>query len=264
LAANARKQLTLGAVLGLGLLTKVSVLVLVPPLLAAGVSALRRGGAAWSAVAGAAARVGGVCAALSGWYYVRNWIRLGHPFVGGWDPARGIEWWQDPGYRTWQQYRSFGESLIHPIYAGTNGLWDGLHTTMWLDGMLSGKVGGTFPPWNLAPLLAGAWLGLLPLALILLGTGRAIVRAARGESDGLAFCAVAVCAGLTAVIWISLTVPTYSAIKATYLLGFLPCFGVLAAAGYETLARRTWLRSLLAGAIGCWAMFAYAAYFVIE
>ena len=29
---------------------------------------------------------------------------------------------------------------------------------MWLDGMLSGKVGGTLPPWNLAPLLAGAWL----------------------------------------------------------------------------------------------------------
>jgi hypothetical protein len=178
--------------------------------------------------------------------------------------VRGILWWQDPGYRTWKQLLSFGESLIHPIYAGTNGLWDGLHSTMWLDGMLSGKAGGTLPPWNLAPLLAGAWLGLLPLALILLGAGRAIVRAARGEIDGLAFCAVAICFGLTAVIWISLTVPTYSSIKATYLLGFLPCFGVLAASGYETLAGRTWLRLLLAGGIGCWAVFAYAAYFAIE
>jgi hypothetical protein len=263
LAANTRKQLTLGLVLGLALLTKVSVLVLVPPLLAAGVSALRRSGAPWHAVALAAARVGGVCALVSGWYYIRNWIRLGHPFVGGWDPARGILWWQDPGYRTWEQYRSFGESLIHPIFAGTNGLWDGLYSTMWLDGMLSGKFGGTLPPWNLAPLLAGAWLGLLPLALILIGAGRSITRAARGGNDRLAFCAVAIFFGLIAVIWISVTVPTYSAIKATYLLGFLPCFGVLAAAGYETLARQSWLRVLLAGGIGCWAVFAYVAYFAI-
>jgi hypothetical protein len=250
-------------VLGLGLLTKVSLLVLVPPLLAAGVSSLRRGGASWSAIAGAVGRVGGVCAVVSGWYYARNWILLGRPFVGGWDPSRGIVWWQDPGYRTWQQYLSFGESLMRPIYAGTNGLWDGLHATMWLDGMLSGKVGGTLPPWNFAPLLAGAWLGLLPLALMVLGAGRGIARAVRGESDGLAFCAVAVCAGLAAVIWISLTVPTYSSIKATYLLAFLPCFGVLAAAGYEPLARRAWARPLLAGGIACWAVFAYAAYFAI-
>lgn len=264
LAANPRRQLTLGLVLGLGLLTKVSVLVLVPPLLAAGVSALRRSGARWHTVAAGVARVGGACALVSGWYYVRNWIRLGHPFVGGWDPARGIVWWQDPGYRTWEQYLSFGESLTHPIYAGTNGLWDGLHSTMWLDGMLSGKTLEMLPPWNLAPFLAGAWLGLFPLALILLGAGRAIVRAARGEEDGLAFCAVAIFCGLIAVIWISLTVPTYSSIKATYLLGFLPCFGVLAASGYETLARQTWLRVLLAGGIGCWAVFAYVAYFAIR
>lgn len=263
LAASSRRQLTLGVALGLGLLTKVSVLVLVPPLLGVGVSALRRHGASWSAVAGAVARVGGVCAVVSGWYYVRNWIRLGHPFVGGWDPERGIVWWQDPGYRTWEQYLSFGESLMRPIYAGTNGLWDGLHATMWLDGMLSGKVGGTLPPWNLAPMLAGAWLGLVPLALLLLGTGRAVARAARGEGGGLAFCGAAVCTGLTAVIWISLTVPAYSSIKATYLLGFLPCIGVLAAAGYEKLARRTSLRLLLTGGIACWAVFAYAAYFAI-
>ncbi|MBW2693619.1 MAG: glycosyltransferase family 39 protein [Deltaproteobacteria bacterium] len=262
-AAIPRKQLALGVVLGLGLLTKVSVLVLVPPILAAGVSALRRSGATWQTTAVAVARVGGACTLVSGWYYVRNWIRLGHPFVGGWDPARGILWWQDPGYRTWEQYLSFGESLIHPIFAGTHGLWDGLHSTMWLDGMLSGKFGGTLPPWNLAPLLAGAWLGLLPLALILIGVGRSLWRAARGESDGLAFSAVAICFGLIAVSWISVTVPTYSAIKATYLLGFLPCFGVLAAAGYEALARQTWPRALLAGGIGCWAVFAYVAYFAI-
>jgi hypothetical protein len=38
---------------------------------------------------------------------------------------------------------------------------------------------------------------------------------------------------------------------------------VLAAAGYETLARQTWPRALLAGGIGCWAVFAYVAYFAI-
>ncbi|MBW2495541.1 MAG: hypothetical protein JRE43_12370 [Deltaproteobacteria bacterium] len=263
LAIDTRKQLSLGLALGLGLLTKVSVLLLVPPLLAAGIAALRQAGASWRAVAAAIARVGGVCALVSGWYYIRNWIRLGHPFVGGWDQARGISWWQDPGYRTWEQYLSFGESLTRPIYAGTNGLWDGLHSTMWLDGMLSGKTLEILPPWNFAPMLAGAWLGLFPLALILLGAGRAIARAARGENDGLTFCAVSLFLGLIAVIWISLTVPTFSSIKATYLLGFLPCFGALAASGYDTLARQSWQRALLVGGIGCWAVFAYVAYFAI-
>jgi len=263
LAADVRRQVVLGVVLGLGLLTKASVLLVAPPLLAAGIAALRRGGASRGAIVAAVARVGGVCALLSGWYYARNWIRLGRPFVGGWEPVRGIAWWQDPGYRTWEQYRSFGESLVHPIYAGTSGLWDGLHATLWLDGMLSGKWGGTLPPWNFTPMLAGAWLGLLPLALILLGAGRALVRAARGETDGLSFCAVAVCTGIAAVVWISLTVPTYSAIKATYLTGLLPCLGALAASGYALLAQRRWLRPLLVGGLGCWAVFAYAAYFAI-
>jgi len=39
----------------------------------------------------------GVAFVLAGWYYLRNWILLGRPFIGGWNPSRGFVWWQDPG-----------------------------------------------------------------------------------------------------------------------------------------------------------------------
>ena len=29
---------------------------------------------------------------LAGWYYVRNWVLLGRPFVGGWERGRGLDW----------------------------------------------------------------------------------------------------------------------------------------------------------------------------
>ena len=61
-------------------------------------------------------------AVVSGWYFLRNWVEFGKPFVGGWDTARGIIWWQDPGFRTPAQFARFGAALTQPIAAGTAGL----------------------------------------------------------------------------------------------------------------------------------------------
>jgi hypothetical protein len=261
LAALTRRQLALGAILGIGLLSKVTVLLLVAPVLLAIAAALWRSGAPVRALGAATARISALALLVSGGYYGWVWVRLGRPFIGGWDPARGIAWWQDPGYRTADQYLSFGESLHHPIYAGYRSVWDGLYTTMWLDGTLSGKVSGVLPPWHTEALLAGAWLGLVPLALILLGVARAAGRLRRGAGDPIVLAAGTVGLYLAALLWLSLQVPTYSTLKASYTLGLLPCYGVLAAAGLEALPRRAWLRVPLAAGLACWAVFAYAAYF---
>jgi hypothetical protein len=260
LAARPRRQLAVGAALGLGLLSKVTVLLAAAPVLFAHAVALRRSGAPVRAIGAATARISALALVSSGGYYGWVWLRLGRPFFGGWDPARGIAWWQDPGYRTAQQYLSFGESLTYPIYAGYRSVWDGLHATLWLDGVLSGKVTAE-PPWHTEALLAGAWLGLVPLALILLGVARAVGRLRRGLGDPIVLAAGTVGLYVAALLWLSLRVPTYSTLKASYTLGLLPCYGVLAAAGFELLARRGWLRVPVAALLACWAVFAYAAYF---
>jgi hypothetical protein len=261
LAARPRRQLALGAILGIGLLSKVTGLLLVAPVLLAVAAALRRSGAPVRAIGGAIGRTCALALLVSGGYYGWVWLRLGRPFIGGWDPARGIAWWQDPGYRTVDQYLSFGESLSYPIYAGYRSVWDGLHASLWLDGMLSGRIGGVLPPWHMEALLAGAWLGLVPLALILLGVARAAGRLRRGAGDGIVLAAGTVGLYYAALIWLSLQVPIYSTLKASYTLGLLPCYGVLAAAGFGVVPRRAWLRVPLAAGLACWAVFSYVAYF---
>ena len=125
----------------------------------------------------------------------------------------------------------------------------------------AGKVAGGFPPWHTESLLAGAWLGLVPLALILLGVGRAAGRVSSGSADGIALAAGTVILYLVALLWVSLEVPIYSTMKASYTLGLLPCYGVLAAAGFDALPRRAWLRVPVAAGLASWAVFAYVAYF---
>jgi hypothetical protein len=234
----------------------VTVLLLVAPVLLAIAAALWRSGAPVRALGAATARISALALLVSGGYY--GWSGSPrsalHRRLG---PRPGIAWWQDPGYRTADQYLSFGESLRHPIYAGYRSVWDGLYTTMWLDGTLSGKVSGVLPPWHTEALLAGAWLGLVPLALILLGVARAAGRLRRGAGDGIVLAAGTVGLYLAALLWLSLQVPTYSTLKASYTLGLLPCYGVLAAAGLEVLPRRAWLRVPLAAGLTCWAVFAY-------
>ncbi len=103
----------------------------------------------------------------AGWYYFRNYIELGIFFV---DPSSALQWWQDPSYRTWSQLLSFGQSLSYPVYAGVKGFWDGIYSTLWLDGFNSGLMSFRYrPPWNENFMAAGALLALLPSFIILSG-----------------------------------------------------------------------------------------------
>ena len=152
-AARIRRQWSAGALFGLDLLSKMTALLLTPVIAAVLVVANRLRGfggtSCWLPPGRSAAAV------VAGWYYGRNWIRFGKPLVGGWDPARGIQWWQDPGYRTPWQMISFGRSLFSPLHAGFYSLWDGFFASLWLDGNLSGM--DSPPPWNMTLMLAAPW-----------------------------------------------------------------------------------------------------------
>lgn len=255
---------SLGVLLGLAILTKMTALLLAFPLavflfykLAMNNPSRARG------VANALASTMLVlvsASAISGWYFMRNWVEVGQVVIGGWDPSRNIVWWQDPGYRTPAQVFSFGKSLFYPIYSAVAGIWDGLYSTLWLDGYLS-----TYnrPPWNYGFFLSSAWLSLLPTAAIILGILSSLARLGRKWWQPPLFAVCCVIIYISAIFYLFLTVPILSTAKATYALGITPCLAVLGASGFEILTKKPHLKAVTAGGIACWALAAYGAYFVL-
>jgi len=142
------------------------------------------------------------------------------------------------------------------------GFWDSLYSTLWLDGFLSGiAVFGVRPPWNDDFMLAGAWLGLIPSALLLLGLGSLLRERLPGSRAALLFASGCLAVYLAAILDLWVRLPVYSAAKASYTLGLAPCYGLLIAAGAEALLRGRLARSLTAAMISCWAVAAFVAYF---
>ena len=262
-----RRLFALGLFLGLSLLAKATALLLVPPALGLAWTALRSSGHGVPRALGALAAVAAAIAAVAGWYYLRNWIALGTPFVAGWDPARGYFWSQDPGYRSPEELCRFGECLVYPVHAATVGFWDGLYSTLFADGYLSSAIQfRSRPPWNYGFLLSGAILSLLPFALISTGFAAAALgfrSVPPARRKALAFSAAAVAVYLAALLHLYLSLPVWSTVKATYALGLLPCCAILAGCGLELFPRRPLVRALVAGGLASWAASSYLSYFVV-
>ncbi len=144
-------------------------------------------------------------------------------------------------------------------------MWDTLYSSLWLDGNASGlMVGPRDFPWNLNWMLAGAWLGLVPMALLLGSPVACLGRDLRSSRNALLFALAAVAVYLAAILDLYIGLPVLSTAKATYTLGLLPCYGLLAAAGAAPLLRFRILRAVIGSAVACWAIAAYAAYFNIS
>jgi len=260
-----RRLILLGITLGLALLTKVSALFLVPVVIGAAAWGLRSRGWPLCRIAAGTALVLGTAVLISGWFYIRNAIVLGKPFVANWDPESGMVWWQGPGFRTPGHLLAFGDALIRPVYSGVYRFWDSIYSTFWLDGYLSGLVpGGSGPPWNYDLMIAGAWLGLVPTSLIILGAGRTLARPLAQGAPALFLSIAAVSVYFGALLLFATSTPHYSTAKAFYALGLLPCFGILAAAGFEPLLRRPLSRAFTWALVSCWAVASYGAYFVVR
>jgi hypothetical protein len=248
----------LGGLFGVALLAKVSA-VLFTPVLAWVLWHRFRGRGVRSALTAGTGLVAAT-ALVSGWYFVRNWIYLGRPFVGGWDP-RGMDWWQDPGYRTLPDLVRFGTALSRPMYALLSGLWDGLYSTLWLDGFASSMiVRAAAPPWNYDFMVALAPMAL-PLSLALVA-GTVLIPATREPSTraGLAVSAAAGLCFLTGIAYLYLTVPFYS-VKATYALSMVPALALLATSGLRPWVDSRWGQAVLNGYLSSWAFCVFAAFF---
>lgn len=258
-----KRLVLLGFFLGLALLAKVTPVLLIPVLVIMLAYAIISKGQGVGRAVKAVAIVAGLALAISGWYYLRNWILLGRPFVNGWDSANSIVWWQDPGYRTLKHIYAFGESLTYPVFSGFKGLWDSVYSSFWMDGYLSSNGFKTRPPWNYNLMFSGAWLALIPTLGILAGFVVAVVRPVKSLERGEVFAAAFIAVYFTALLYLYIDVPIYSTAKACYTIGLTPLYGALGATGLGLLMHGPFLRAVVFGAVSSWAVFAYLAYFVV-
>jgi hypothetical protein len=258
----------IGVLWGLAILTKVTPLLLAPLIVAAAAVSCRTTDqpAGQKTSTRTLLDVGilyGICLLTSGWYFVRNLAYLGKPFVGNWDSAAGLAWWQEPSYRTWSQLTSFGTALSRPIYSGIWSIWDGLYSSLWLDGFVSGRVlrADQFP-WNLNWVLCGAWLGLVPMILLVASVVSCWRKEFNRSRGAILFCLAAIVIYVAATTEFFVRVPIYTTANARFMLGLVPCLGVLAAVGAAPLLRFRFLRAFVFASLACWAVAAYVAYFV--
>jgi hypothetical protein len=204
----------------------------------------------------------GISLIIAGWYYMRNYIEFGDPFVRILDYTGLLPWWQDPSYRTWSQILSFGHSFVYPLYSGVASFGDTVYSTLWLDGFNSGII--DFMPWNENFLIAGQLLALLPSIFILTSVLLLLRNNDVIQRNAIIFSMGALLLFLTAMFDRFLNCSFYSVARSIHTSGLLPCYAILVAAGAEPFLRNKVIRSVALALFACWAFAAYAAYFVVK
>jgi hypothetical protein len=252
----------IGFVWGLALLSKATALTLAPVVIIVLLFHMRLAQRPLNSVGRPAFMILGVSTLIAGWMYFRTYIAVGNFFAMKITHTQALNWWQDPGYRTWSQIFSFGQSLVHPVYSGVASFWDMLYSTLWLDGFNSGLV--DFVPWNENFMLAGAPLAILPSVFILTGLVFVWLNKMVVCRNAVTFSICTIALFLVVLLDFYMVHPIYSVIKASYTLGLLPCYTILVAAGMEPFLRNRIIRSVAVACFACWAFTAYAAYFVVK
>lgn len=199
--------------------------------------------------------------AISGWFYIRNFLNYRQFLVFNWNlPSGSIPpWWQQPGYHMPGYLLSFGSSLAQPYFSGFRSFWDALYSTFWLDGFVGGRVllEGRHRLWNYEFMSLVSPLALLPTALIGLGFFKSVGCGLWHRDAGLRlshgfFCGLSLLLGF-AMIHYSLAVPIYSTTKAFFALSLLGPIAVFFAEGLQAaleMVRPLWLRYAFSAWLG--------------
>ena len=90
-----------------------------------------------------------VCFTVCGWHYGRIWAHFGRPVVWKLGQRCRLRLLQYPGFHTSGYYFRFGQALISPLFSAYHSFGDGIYSTLWGDGLISGESKLSFrPPWN--------------------------------------------------------------------------------------------------------------------
>jgi hypothetical protein len=243
--ASGATLITLSVVLGLALLTKTTTLPLAP-LIVAGVAAklwLVEGRSPSSSLAATAGMLAGALA-IAGWFYWRNWQLFGNPVVTNYDIPPDVTYWTIPGFHTPAWYLRFGEVLVRPYFASFASFWDGLYSTFWGDGAVSGRVGLKYPNphWDYARMSAVYLLALPATGVLGVGLGVCAARSLAGRDLGrrlaLTLLLLLIFGSGLMTLLITLRYPHYVFPKAFYALVATVPLALLFAAGMSWLHDR--------------------------
>jgi tetratricopeptide (TPR) repeat protein len=260
-----RLHASLGCILGLAMLAKVSAIVFVPVIFAilAGKLIQER-----QTAPGQWLRTLGLTAffmlTLAGWRYAGIWRDFGNPLVGNWDARVAAPWWQEPGCHTAGYFLSFGHSLTTPLFSGFDSFWDCFYTTLWGDGLAGGAASVTsLPPWNYPLMDAGFLLALVPSMLVLTGLVLVITRCLREPDLPLLLLVGAVGSAGFAILYMSMKLAFYSQGKCFYGLPALLPFCVFGIFGLDFWSRRgRWMRAVLGVSLLLWLCNVYVSFWI--
>jgi tetratricopeptide (TPR) repeat protein len=202
-----------------------------------------------------------LCLSVAGWHFVRVWLHTG---ALGVPSSQGSAWWQDPGFRTAGYFLDFGRSLVSPLFSGCYSFADGIYSTWWGDGLISGSAQLMYrPPWNYDLMNAVALLSLLFTAFMALGLALTARRLfCQLEPAWFAFVATLV-ASLVALIYFAVSAPWTGGIKAFYALPALLPFCVMVAAGWHWTAQKAAaLRAAAWGVLLLWVLAAAGSFWI--
>lgn len=202
-----------------------------------------------------------LCVLVCGWHYFRIWLHTGTLAI---PRSAGGSWWQTPGFRTFSYYFNFGQVLISPLFGGLHSFADGIYSTFWGDGMISGATELTYrPPWNY-DLMKAAYLLALPLTILAAIGGAHSFRQLMRQPKPEWLCIVGlVSIYLLALVCVTLLGPWQSQVKAFYAIpAFIPACVVIVA-GWDWLAKkgRAWRTSLWLLML-VWSLATFASFWI--
>ncbi len=212
---------------------------------------------------------------VSGWYYARNFALFGRFMVINQDTIAN-RWWQYPGFHTPKYYLGFGEVFKFPLYSGLHSFWDSIYSTFWGDAYIAGYTGSLSlanlrkeVPWNYEYMLTVYLLAIPATFVFFIGLSKMIKDMFSGTVEVhyrttilyLASCLYSV---WFFVLYYSLKLPAYSAVKAFYGLCVIVPISIIFALGFVSLdnlfmklprAAANYARSIFVGWFG---MFVFA------
>lgn len=196
---------------------------------------------------------------VAGPWYGRNFVEFGSPILTSeatTDVMR-VQSEQFPGERGVLDFVQISPKLfknsMHDAPHMVHSVWASTYLNIWFDTYREGQLPLPKPPtWNdlvhRLTIFFGV-LGLLPTWIALLGAGVAMRRVLRDRDAVIPLAMLVLSAGsIAAFILFTIRIPTWAALKASYLLNLSLPFAYFLALGAATLAKRGRAAAVLPGA----------------
>jgi hypothetical protein len=239
----------LGALAGLGLLTKLSAALAIAAGTAVLVAEGRRRG--WHRAIGSAAAFAGAAALAGGWFYLRNLIGQGHAYSHAL-PVHALMFDMPPGHRSLADYIYLPSAAFRAAQASDTSLlhsvWGGAWASTWFD---SHRHFLPLHPTRNLELAARILLvlGLVPAIAFAIGLARGVRRAivdGSGPDRLFAGMTILTLAGFVAFTWEN---PWFVCVKGSYLLLLSAPYAVYASETLEAWMRASRRLALPLGAV---------------